>query len=97
MQLKKKKLLIYVTGDANQCWVGIRNCKNTRWVSVPVLITVIVKTFKYRVLICDHGYQKIKYPAPIYDCGCQVLQGCQPITQEAAGSFMIPGGSLGVF
>jgi hypothetical protein len=28
---------------------------------------------------------------------CQVLQECQLITQKAAGSFMIPGGSLRVF
>jgi hypothetical protein len=33
----------------------------------------------------------------MYDCGCQVLQECQLITQKAAGSFMKPGGSLRVF
>jgi hypothetical protein len=90
-------LLIYETGDANQCWVGITNCKNTRWVSDPVSITVVVKILKYRVLIYNYGYQKIKYPVPIYDRGCQVLQECELITQKAAGSFMKPGGSLRVF
>jgi hypothetical protein len=74
-------------------WV-LQSAPNTLWVSVPVLITVVVKTFKYRVLICGYGYQKIKYPVLIYDCGCQVLQECQLITQKAAGSFTIPGGSL---
>ncbi len=76
-------------------WV-LQTAKNTRWVSGPVSITVVVKTLKYRVLIYNYGYQKIKYPVPIYDRGCQVLQECELITQKAAGSFMKPGGSLRV-
>ncbi len=77
-------------------WV-LQTAQNTRWVSGPISITVVVKTFKYRVLIYDYGYQKFKYPVLMYDCGCQVLQECQLITQKAAGSFMKPGGSLRVF